>query len=86
MKKASTGKNPGVIAGIDFTQSAPRVARQLIGAREAYSFSETDGTTTVTIDVDTAATYAELFGELWPKGLAKLKELAEAAGRRGQAD
>ena len=73
-----------IVNDVDDTTS--REARQLIGAREAYSFSETDGTTTVTIDVDTADTYAELFGELWPKGLAKLKELAEAAGRRGQAD
>ena len=67
-----------IVNDVDDTTS--REARQLIGAREAYSFSETDGTTTVTIDVDTADTYAELFGEFWPKGLAKLKGLAEAAG------
>jgi uncharacterized protein YndB with AHSA1/START domain len=66
-----------IVNDVDDTTS--REARQLIGAREAYSFSETNGTTTVTIDVDTADTYAELFGELWPKGLATLKELAEAA-------
>lgn len=67
-----------IVNDIDDTTS--REARQLIGAREAYSFAETDGTTTVTIDVDTADTYAELLGELWPKGLARLKGLAEAAG------
>ena len=61
----------------DIDDTTSREARQLIGAREAYSFSEADGATTVTIDVDTADTYAELFGELWPKGLAKLKALAE---------
>ncbi|WEO77365.1 SRPBCC domain-containing protein [Cryobacterium sp. SO2] len=66
-----------IVNDIDDTTS--REARQLIGAREAYSFLEADGATTVTIDVDTADTYAELFGELWPRGLAKLKELAEAA-------
>ena len=66
----------------DVDDTTSREARQLIGAREAYSFKETDGTTTVTIDVDTADTYAELFGELWPKGLAKLKELAEATAAR----
>ncbi|MGO4783774.1 SRPBCC domain-containing protein [Cryobacterium sp. W22_MBD10_FK3] len=66
----------------DVDDTTSREARQLIGAREAYSFTETDGTTTVTIDVDTADTYAELFGELWPKGLAKLKELAEATAAR----
>jgi hypothetical protein len=68
-----------IVNDVDDTTS--REARQLIGAREAYSFSEADGTTTVTVDVDTADTYAELFGELWPKGLAKLKELAEATAQ-----
>jgi uncharacterized protein YndB with AHSA1/START domain len=68
-----------IVNDVDDTTS--REARQLIGAREAYSFREEDGVTTVTIDVDTADTYAELFGELWPKGLAKLKDLAEAAAR-----
>jgi hypothetical protein len=63
----------------DVDDTTSREARQLIGAREAYSFTEVEGVTTVTIDVDTADTYAELFGELWPKGLAKLKDLAEAA-------
>ena len=66
-----------IVNDVDDTTS--REARQLIGAREAYSFFEADGVTTVTIDVDTADTYAELFGDLWPKGLAKLRDLAEAA-------
>jgi uncharacterized protein YndB with AHSA1/START domain len=69
-----------IVNDVDDTTS--REARQLIGARESYSFSESDGSTTITVEVDTADTYAELFGELWPKGLAKLKELAEAAARR----
>ena len=67
----------------DLDDTTSREARQLIGAREAYTLSESDGATTVTVDVDTADTYAELFGDLWPKGLAKLKDLAEVAARRG---
>ncbi|WP_297369546.1 SRPBCC domain-containing protein [Cryobacterium sp.] len=72
-----------IVNDVDDTTS--REARQLIGARESYSFSETDGATTITIDVDTADTYAELFGELWPQGLAQLKDLAEAAVRDSDA-
>ena len=64
-----------IVNDVDDTTS--REARQLIGARESYSLDEVDGLTTVTVVVDTADTYAELFGELWPQGLAKLKELAE---------
>ncbi len=65
-----------IVNDVDDTTS--REARQLIGARESYSLDEVDGVTTVTVAVDTADTYAELFGELWPQGLAKLKDLAEA--------
>lgn len=61
-------------------------ARQLIGARESYTFVQNNGSTTVTIDVDTADTYDQMLSELWPKGLAKLKELAEAAAARREPD
>jgi hypothetical protein len=74
-----------IVNDVDDTTS--REARQLIGSREAYTFTESEGVTTVTIDVDTADTYAELFSELWPRGLAKLKVLTEAeAAARGQTD
>ena len=70
----------------DVDDVSSREARQLIGARESYSLSQDAGVTTVEIDVDTADTYSELFGELWPKSLAKLKELAEAAAAGHGAD
>ena len=71
-----------IVNDVDDTTS--REARQLIGSREAYTFSESDGVTTVTIDVDTADTYTELWGELWPKSLAKLKQLTEAVAGGNQ--
>lgn len=51
---------------------------QFFGAHESYSFTESGGVTTVTVDVDTEEEYASMFNELWPAALAKLKELTEA--------
>jgi len=63
--------------GVDDTTS--EAAQKLAGAREAYSFSESGGVTTVEVDVDSAEEYADLFNEAWPRALARVKELAEAA-------
>ncbi|TFD27432.1 SRPBCC family protein [Cryobacterium cryoconiti] len=48
------------------------------GALESYSFSESDGVTTVEVAVDTEEEYVSMFDELWPVALATLKDLAEA--------
>lgn len=47
------------------------------GALENYSFKEVNGKTEVLIDVDTDDKFKEMFQDLWPKALRKLKELAE---------
>lgn len=47
------------------------------GARENYSLSENNGQTTVTVDMDITADYKDMFSQLWPKALQKLKEIAE---------
>jgi uncharacterized protein YndB with AHSA1/START domain len=47
------------------------------GAREAYTFRETDGGTEVIVEVDTADEYKSMFQDTWPKALQRLKELAE---------
>jgi uncharacterized protein YndB with AHSA1/START domain len=47
------------------------------GALENYTFKETGGTTEVLVDLDTADEYKEMFQNIWPKALQKLKELAE---------
>ncbi len=46
-------------------------------AYENYTLTPVDGGTRVDVEVDSDATYAEMFTELWPKALAKLKEIAE---------
>lgn len=47
------------------------------GALENYTFNETGGTTEVLVDLDTAEEFTEMFQNMWPKALQKLKELAE---------
>ena len=47
------------------------------GALENYTFKEKNGFTEVAVDVDTDEEYAEMFEDMWPKALQKLKKLAE---------
>lgn len=46
-------------------------------AKENYSFTENNGTTTVTIDIDVVEDHLEYFDKTWPIALGKLKELCE---------
>ena len=61
--------------GIDDTTSAH--ARRFAGAHEDYSFSESDGVTTLVVEVDTVEEFAAMFAADWPRALARLAELAE---------
>lgn len=47
------------------------------GARENYTFKKTDGATELSVDMDTTDEDRDMFQNLWPKALQKLKELAE---------
>lgn len=47
------------------------------GAFENYTLQEKDGKTEVLIDLDMNEDHIEMFNNLWPKALQKLKELAE---------
>ena len=47
------------------------------GALENYTFTESNGTTNVFVELDTAEEHAEMFGDIWPKALEELKKLAE---------
>ena len=51
------------------------------GGHENYTFSETDGVTTLEIDLESDGmpeNMKEMFAGMWPKALAELKELAES--------
>lgn len=47
------------------------------GGYENYSFEEINGTTTVTVDLDTTEDFTEYMNQHYPKALDKLKELCE---------
>jgi hypothetical protein len=44
---------------------------------ENYTFEENNGTTTVTVDLDTTEDFSGYMNETYPKALDKLKELCE---------
>lgn len=50
---------------------------QWAGGHENYRFDQADGTTTVTVEMDTIDEYLDYFKNNYPKALDKLKEIAE---------
>lgn len=48
-------------------------------AYENYTFEEKDGGTLIKIDQDITAEYEEMFLEMWPRALKKLKSLCEVS-------
>ena len=65
------------VGGVDDTTS--EAALRLAGAHENYSFRESDGVTTVEVELDSDDQFTAMFNQMWPPALAKLKEIAEAA-------
>lgn len=47
------------------------------GSHENYTLTELNGMTTVDIEMDINNEFKDMFEQLWPKALAKLKEIAE---------
>ncbi len=61
--------------GVEDTTSEE--VKKWIPAFENYTFTEKDGGTEVSVDLDLADEYKKMFDEMWPKALLLLKELAE---------
>lgn len=51
--------------------------KQWVPSFENYTFTEKDGGTEVSVDMDIADEFKTMFDESWPKALRALKELAE---------
>lgn len=47
------------------------------GSLENYTLKDIDGKTEVLVDMDSNEDYKEMFQNIWPKALQKLKELSE---------
>jgi uncharacterized protein YndB with AHSA1/START domain len=61
--------------GVEDTTSEK--VKQWAGAHENYTLKEAEGKTELLIDCDMADEYIDMFKEMWPKALAKVKEIAE---------
>lgn len=62
-------------AGKEITEG-PEVEKWANGF-ENYTFEENNGTTTVTVDLDTTEDFLDYMNQAYPKALNKLKELCE---------
>ena len=61
--------------GVEDTESEK--VKQWAGAHENYTLRNEDGKTELQVDMDINEEYAEMFGQIFPKALDKVKELAE---------
>ena len=64
-----------VVNGEDDTTS--EAAKAFMGAHEKYAFSESGGTTTVDVELDSEEEFVPMFDDAWPLALAKLKAIVE---------
>jgi hypothetical protein len=61
--------------GVEDTTSEK--VQQWAGAHENYTLKDVEGKTELLIDCDMADDYVDMFKDIWPKALAKVKEIAE---------
>ena len=66
----------GLLKGGKEITEGPEVEKWANGF-ENYSFEENNGTTTVTVDLDTTEDFSDYMNETYPKALGKLKEICE---------
>lgn len=66
----------GLVKGNEEITEGPEVEKWANGF-ENYSFEENNGTTMVTVDLDTTEDFLDYMNENYPKALGKLKEICE---------
>lgn len=67
----------GMIDGNGVIDTESDEVKKWTPAFENYTFKDVDGGTEVSIDLDVADEWKEMFDESWPKALDILKEIAE---------
>ncbi len=65
-----------VVNGEDDTTS--EAAKAFMGAQEKYAFSESEGSTTVDVELDSEDEFVAMFDDAWPLALKRLKDIVEA--------
>ena len=58
----------------DFTSDR---VKEWAGAHENYTLKSNGSNTELTVDMDIAGPFIEMFSNIWPKALAKVKQIAE---------
>lgn len=53
------------------------MAKGWVGITESYYFTEKNGETEVTVEINTKPAWESMFSDGWPAALAKLKEIVE---------
>ncbi|MEN9997501.1 MAG: hypothetical protein RI922_491 [Bacteroidota bacterium] len=66
----------GILKG-DVELTEGEEVEEWAGGLENYTFEETNGTTTVRVDLDTAEDFLDYMNETYPLALAKLKKMCE---------
>ena len=66
----------GILKG-DVELTEGEEVEEWAGGLENYTFEETNGTTIVRVDLDTAEDFLDYMNETYPLALAKLKKLCE---------
>lgn len=66
----------GLVKGSEEITTGPEVEKWANGL-ENYTFEESNGVTTVTVDMDTVEEFLDYMNDAYPKALQKLKEICE---------
>jgi hypothetical protein len=66
----------GLLKGSTEITEGPEVEKWANGY-ENYSFEESNGITTVTVDLDSAEDFEDYMNQTYPNALSKLKEICE---------
>lgn len=73
-----------IVDGVNDTTSDE--ARKIAGAHENYTFRQADGMTALDVEIDVDADsddqFVQMFNDLWPKALDKLKAICEREDAR----
>lgn len=64
-----------VVNGVEDTTSEE--AKKWAPAYENYTFNEKDGGTEILVELDLDEEHKDMFADMWPRALEKLKELSE---------
>src|ERR687891_1978370 len=70
-------KHIAVLEKGDREDTTSESAKSWIGTMEQYIFTEKDGVTTLTVDIETSPDWEKMFNEGWPVALQSLKAMTE---------